>query len=95
MLTVNGKDTKTTPLTSFYSVFILNLEPFSHLILVFQLLTLNRQLLVGTDDITNKASQKKYFLPFIIAITKTCVVIRLAEDETKTGDIQFQLFPSK
>ena len=44
-----------------FSVFILNLEQFSHLIPVLQLLTLNRQFLAGTNDITNKPSQNKTF----------------------------------
>ena len=43
------------------SVFILNLEQFPHVILMLQLLTLNRQFLVGTDDMTNKASPNKVF----------------------------------
>ena len=43
------------------SGFILNLEQISHLILVLQLLTLNRQFLVGANDITNKAYQNKIF----------------------------------
>ena len=76
------------------SVFILNLEQLSHLILVFQLLTLNRHFFVGTDNITNKVSQKKYFLLFNFAVTKICVVIRLGEDGTRMGGIQVQLSPS-
>ena len=36
----------------------------------------------------------KSFLPFNFAITKICVAIRLAEDETKMGGIQFRLSPS-
>ena len=50
MFTVNNKGTSMTPLTSF-SVFILNLEQFSHLILA------------ETGEITNKASQNKSFSP--------------------------------
>ena len=60
---------------------------FSCLDLVFQLLTLNRYLLVGTDDFTNKASPKRYFLPFNFASTKICVAICLAEDGTRMGGI--------
>ena len=37
-------------------------------------------LFAGTNDITNKVPQKKCFLQFNFAITKICVVIRLAED---------------
>ena len=52
------------------SVFILNLEQFSHLILPFQLLNLNRSFLVGTDDITSKASQKNIFFHLILQLLK-------------------------
>ena len=37
----------------------------------------------------------KSSLLFDFAITKTCVAIRLAEDGTRMGGIQLQLFPSK
>ena len=84
MFAVNDIDSRSTPLTLF-CVFILNLEQFSHVILVLQLLNLNRQFLVGTDDITNKASQNKIF-PFNFAIAN-CVAIRLAEDGTRMGGI--------
>ena len=36
---------------------------------------------------TNKASENKIFFPFNFAITKICVVIRLAEDGTRMGGI--------
>ena len=36
----------------------------------------------------------KSFIPFNFAITKTCVAIRLAEDGTRMGGIQFRLSPS-
>ena len=36
----------------------------------------------------------KSFLPFNFAITKICVAMRLAEDETRMGGIKFRLSPS-
>ena len=61
MLTANNKDTRTTPFTllilNIVNSDILNVEQLSHLILVFKLLALNRQLLAGTNDITNKNSK--------------------------------------
>ena len=87
MFTVNNKERGHSHRSS---VFILNLEQFSHLTLVFQLLTLNKYFLVGTDNITNKASQKIIsILPFNCAITKICVVIRLAEDGTRWAAYSF------
>ena len=51
------------PLTSLIfnidNINIFNTEQFSHLILVLKLLTLERQFLAGTNDITNKISQNK------------------------------------
>ena len=85
MFTVNNKERGHSHRSS---VFILNLEQFSHLTLVFHLLTLNKYFLVGTDNITHKVSQKiTYILPFNCAITKICVVICLAEDGTRMGGI--------
>ena len=72
------------------SVFIINLEQFSHVIHVLHFLTLNRQFLIGMDDITKKASQNKIFFPCNFSIMKICVAIRLAEDGTR----QFQLSSS-
>ena len=76
------------------SVFIINLEQFSHVIHVLHLLTLNRQFLIGLDDITKKASQNEIFFPCNFSIMKICVAIRLAEDGTRMGRIQFQLSSS-
>ena len=42
MFKVNNKDNRTTP-----SVFIVNLEHISHLVLVLLLLTLSREMLTG------------------------------------------------
>ena len=65
MLTFNNKDTRTTLLTSLIlntiNIDILNIEQLLHLILALKLLTLNRQFLAGTNDNTNKNSQKKIF----------------------------------
>ena len=41
MFNVNNKDTKTTPKRRRPGVFIVDFEYFSHLVLVFLLLTLN------------------------------------------------------
>ena len=88
MFTVTDKDTRMTHQWHRFSISILNLEQFSHLIFVLQLLTLNRQFLAGTNDITNKASKKKKtFGSFNFAITRICVEVRLAEGGTRTGDI--------
>ena len=85
-----------------YGVLILNLEQFSHLILVLHLLTLQLANVtvsslmerIGTVSSLmermmsrNKALKIKYFLPFNFAITKICVAIRLAEDITRMGSI--------
>ena len=82
MFTVNDKDTRTTR----SNVFILNFEQLSHLVLVLQLLTLNR-FLAGKKISQTKSLQIKSFLPFNLAITKISVPIRLAEDGTRMGDI--------
>ena len=76
------------------SVFILNLEQSSHVTFVIQLLTLNRQFLVETDDSTKKPLKIKSFLLFNFAVTKIYVVIRLAKDGTRMDEIQFQLSPN-
>ena len=39
------------------------------------------------DNIKNKTSQNKIFSLFNFVITKTCVVIRLAENVTRIDDI--------
>ena len=44
-----------------YSVFILNLKEFSHLVLVLQLQAFKRQLLPEKDHINNTISQNKIF----------------------------------
>ena len=41
-----------------------------------------------------KTLKIKSFLPFNFVITKICVAIHLAEDETRMGGIQFWLSPS-
>ena len=69
-----------------------NIEQLSHLILVLKLLNLNRKVLAGTNDITNKNSQNQIFL-FNFAITKICVAIRLPEDGTRMVDTYFRLSP--
>ena len=73
MLTVNNKDTRTTPLTSLIlniiNIDILNIEHLSQLILVLKLLTLNRQFFPGTNNI-KQDSQNRIFLPFDFGITK-------------------------
>ena len=90
MMTVNNNDTWTSHLHR-SRVFILNLEQF---FLVLQLLTLNRWLLAGTGDMTNKAHPPlKKFFSFNFAVTKICA-IRLTEYETRVGCISFQLSPS-
>ena len=63
------------------SVFILNLEQFSHLILFF------KQVIPCTDGCHHKqkASQKNIF--FHLTITETCVVMCLAEDGSRMGGI--------
>ena len=43
------------------------------------------------DYITNKPFKIKSFLSFNLAITKICVAMRLLEDGTRMGGIQFQL----
>ena len=86
MFTVNNKDTRMTPLTSLIlnivNIDILNIEQFSHLILVLKLLTLLGRMISQT-----KTLKIKSFLPFNFAVTKICVAIRLAEDGTRMGDI--------
>ena len=42
-----------------------------------------------------KPLKTKSFLPFNFSVTNICVVIRLADDGTGMGGIQFQLSPSK
>ena len=66
---------------------IFNIKQLSRVILVLKLLTLDMQFVAGTNDIINKASQNKSFLPFNFAITKICVVIHLEEDGTRMGGI--------
>ena len=42
-----------------------------------------------------KLFKTKSFLPFNFPIFNICVAIRLAEDGTRMGGIEFQLSPSK
>ena len=65
----------------------LNFEHFSHLIIVAQLLTLNRQFLAGTLISQTKLPKMESFVPLNFAITKICVAMCLAEDETRMGGI--------
>ena len=67
-------------------VFILNLEVFMPCPCV-SVANFEQIVPVGTDDFTNKASPKRYFLPFNFASTKICVAICLAEDGTRMGGI--------
>ena len=71
------------------SVFILNLEQFSHLILVLQLLTLNRSLNSSLQGrmISQTKPLTMIFFPFNFAITEICDAIHLTEDETRMGGI--------
>ena len=57
------------------SVFILDLEQFSHLNLVFR------------DETKQALSKQNLFFPIYFAITKICVVIVLAEDRTRMEGI--------
>ena len=41
-----------------------------------------------------KPLKKKSSFSFNFAITKICVAMRLAEDRTRMGGVQFQLSPS-
>ena len=48
----------------------------------------------GKDHIINTTFETRSSLPLNFAITKICVVIRLAKDVTKTGGMYFRLSPS-
>ena len=86
MFTVNNKGIKMTPLNR-SSVLTLNFGQFSHLILVLQLLILNRQFLAGTLISQTKPPKIKFFVPLNFEVTRIGVAIYLAEDETRMGGI--------
>ena len=75
------------------SVFILNLEQFSHLILVLQFWIGNS--LLGRMISQTKPLKIKYLFPFNFGITKICVAIFLARDGTRMDSTCFQLSPSR
>ena len=70
------------------SAFIL--KQFLHLVLVLQLLALNRLLFTGKNYIKNTISQnKRAYSPFDFESLKICVAIRIAEDGTTMGAYSF------
>ena len=72
MFTVNNKDAGMTLFTPYSCVSVANFE----------------QEVPCRDWWHHKQSlSKKYFLPFNFAITKICVLIRLAENGTRMGGI--------
>ena len=75
------------------SVLILNFEQFSPLVLVLQLLTLNRQFLAGPLISQTRPPKIKSLVPLNFAISKICVAKCLAEDERRMGSIYSFNYP--
>ena len=91
MFSDNNKDTRATPLIllilNIVNIDIFNIKQLSQVILVLKLQLWTGNSLLGRMISQIKTLKIKYFLPFNFAITKTCVVIHLAEAGIRMGGI--------